>query len=103
MAGEIPSENPCRRMRGVTIRPHDTAPLLHPFVGDFPARTRCSAPESPHPYSRPRVSCTCGFSVSIGVSGSHVPFNRLLGKLRPPLTPDATPPVNRFRRSLVLQ
>ena len=31
---------------------------------------------------------------SIGVSGSHVPFNRLFGKLRPPLMPDAAPPVN---------
>src|SRR5215467_14739974 len=54
--------------------------------------TRCSAPESPHPYSHPRVSCTCGFSVGIEVSGSHVPFNRLFGKLRPPFMPDAAPP-----------
>src|SRR5271156_3185191 len=45
------------------------------------------------------VASTCGFSVSIGVSGSQVPLNRLFGKLRPPLMPDAAPPVNRFRRS----
>jgi hypothetical protein len=45
------------------------------------------------------VASTCGFSVGIGVSGSHVPLNRLFGKLRPPLMPDAAPPVSRFRRS----
>src|SRR5215472_8748981 len=82
------------------IRLLDTAPSLHPFIEDFSATTRCSAPESPHPYSRPCGSATCDFSVRIGVSGSHVPLNRLFGKLRPPLMPDAAPPVNRFRRSL---
>jgi hypothetical protein len=87
----------------IEFRLLDTAPSLHPFIGDFPATTRCSAPESPLPYSRPRGSATCGFSVGIGVSGSHVPLNRLFGKLRPPLMPDATPPVIRFRRSLVPQ
>src|SRR5215471_13288266 len=86
-----------------SIRLLATAPSLHLFLGDFFATTRCSAPESPHPYSHPRVSCTCGFSVGIEVSGSHVPFNRLFGKLRPPFMPDAAPPVNRFRRSLVPQ
>jgi len=55
-----------------------TAPSLHPFIQDFIATTSCSAPEIPHPYSRPRGSSTCGFSVSIGISGSHVPFNRLM-------------------------
>jgi hypothetical protein len=45
------------------------------------------------------VASTCGFSVSIGASGSRVPLHRLFGKLRPPLMPDAAPPVNRFRRS----
>src|ERR1700682_2450021 len=60
-----------------------TQPLRsHPFVGDFIATTG-SAPESPLPYSRPRGSSTCGFSVSIEVSGSYVPLNRLIGKLRP--------------------
>src|ERR1035437_7615663 len=34
-------------------------------------------PWSPLPYSRPRGSSTCGFSVPIGVPGSHVPLNRL--------------------------
>src|SRR5438309_7867259 len=85
------------------IRLLDIAPSLHPFVGDFSATTRCSAPESPLPYSRPCGSATRGFSVRIGVSGSHVPLNRLFGKLRPPLMPDATSPVNRFRRSLIPQ
>src|SRR5215469_883520 len=82
------------------IRLLDRTPSLQPFVGDFLATTRCSAPESAPPYSRPRGSATCDFSVCIAVSGSHVPLNRLFGKLRPPLMPDATPPVNRFRRSL---
>ena len=81
----------------------DTAPLLHPFIGDFIATTRCSDPESPHPYFRPRGISTCDFSVSIEDSGSHVPLNRLVGKLRPPLMPDAAPPVIRFRRSFVPQ
>jgi hypothetical protein len=34
---------------------------------------------------------------------SHVPPSRLIGKLRPPLMPDATPPVNRFRRNFCPQ
>ena len=34
-------------------------------------------PWAPLPYSRPRGSSTCGFSVRIGVPGSHVPLNRL--------------------------
>ena len=70
---------------------------------DFPATTRCSAPESPQPSSRSCGSATRDFSVRIGISGSHVPLNRLIGKLRPPLMPDATPPVIRFRRSFVPQ
>src|SRR6266481_2994513 len=45
------------------------------------------------------VASTCSFSVCIEVSDSHVPLNRLFGKLRPPLMPDAAPPVSRFRRS----
>jgi len=49
------------------------------------------------------VASTCGFSVSIGASGSHVPLNRLFGKLRPPLLPDAAPPVNRFSSELLPQ
>src|SRR5207247_3968742 len=35
------------------IRLLDTAPLLHPFIGDFIATTLCSVPESPHPFFRP--------------------------------------------------
>src|SRR5215471_1308254 len=34
-------------------------------------------PWAPLPYSRPRGSSTCGFSVRIGVPGSHVPLHRL--------------------------
>ena len=37
------------------------------------------------PYFRPCGSSICGFSVCIAVPGSHVPLNRLLCKLRPPL------------------
>src|SRR5438093_1576945 len=55
-----------------------TAPSLHPFVQDFSATTGRSAPETSHPYSDPRGSSTCGVSVNIEVSGSHVPFHRLL-------------------------
>src|SRR5215469_15535425 len=56
----------------------DTASWLHPFMGDFLATTRCSAPAIAHPYSRPRGISTCGFSVSIAIAGSHVPLNRLM-------------------------
>ena len=48
----------------------------------------------------PFVGRTYRFSLSIHLKTSHVPSNRLLGKLRPPLMPDAASPVNRFRRSL---
>ena len=51
-------------------------------------------------HSRPRGATTCGLAVSIEDSGFHVPLIRLVRKLRPPLMPDAAPPVNRFRRSL---
>src|SRR6516225_2983316 len=36
-----------------------------------------SRPWAPLPYSHPHGSSTCGFSVPIGVPGSHVPLNRL--------------------------
>ena len=45
-------------------------PGLHRYYGLF-------RPWSPLPYSRPRGSSTCGFSVRIGVPGSHVPLDRL--------------------------
>src|SRR5215470_3831972 len=58
----------------------------------FITTTRQSAPETPHPYSRPRGSSTCSFSVNIEISGSHVPFNRLMASsghlsCRTPLRP----------------
>src|SRR5262249_10994812 len=73
---------------------HCTAPWLRPFMEDFIATAGCSAPEAPHSYARPRGSSTCGFSVNIGISGSHVPFNRLMASsghlsCRMPLRPQA--------------
>jgi hypothetical protein len=56
-------------------------------------------PWAPLPYSHPRGSSTCGFSVRIGVPGSHVPLNRLLRKLRPPECRMPLRSVNRHRRS----
>src|SRR5262245_31188772 len=58
----------------------------------FITTTTQSAPETPHPYSRPRGSSTCSFSVNIGISGSHVPFNCLMASsghlsCRTPLRP----------------
>ncbi len=44
---------------------------LHRYYGLF-------RPWAPLPYSCPRGSSTCGFSVRIGVPGSHVPLDRLL-------------------------
>jgi len=58
-----------------------------------------SRPGTPHPYFRPRGSATCGFSVCIGVSGFPRSVQLPHGKLRPPLMPDAAPPVSRYRRS----
>jgi hypothetical protein len=47
-------------------------------------------PWAPLPYSRPRGSSTCGFSVPIGVPGSHVPLDRLW-QAQATLMPDAAP------------
>src|SRR5215467_6647539 len=45
-------------------------------------------PWAPLPYSCPHGSSTCGFSVRIGVPGSHVPLNRLW-QAQATLMPDA--------------
>src|ERR1022692_4452488 len=67
-------------------------PRLHRYY-------RLFRPWSPLPYSRPHGSSTCGFSVCIGVPGSHVPLDRLLRKLRPPECRMPLRSVNRHRRS----
>ena len=56
-------------------------------------------PWAPLPYSRPRGSSTCGFSVRIGVPGSHVPNTRLT-RAQATYMPDTVPLVYRFRRNL---
>ena len=45
------------------------------------------------------VHATCGFSVTIGTEGSHVPNNRLT-RAQATYMPDTVPPVNRSRRNL---
>ena len=75
-----------------------TQPLRSiPFPG-LPRYYGLFRPWAPLPYSRPRGSSTCGFSVRIGVPGSHVPLNRLW-QAQATLMPDAAPSVNRLRRS----
>src|SRR5664280_950206 len=53
-----------------------TQPLRSIPFRELPRYYGLFRPWSPLPYSRPRGSSTCGFSVRIGVPGSHVPLNR---------------------------
>src|SRR6266700_477311 len=59
--------------QGSMTQPLGSIPFrrLHRYYGLF-------RPWAPLPYSRPHGSSTCGFSVRIGVPGSHVPLDRLL-------------------------
>ena len=80
------------------MSPHYTHPFALPAFADFTATTGCSAP-----WRRIRtlalvVHATCGFSVSIGTEGSHVPNNRLT-RDQATYMPDTVPSVNRPRRN----
>ena len=73
-------------------------PFAPPAFTGFLATTECSAP-----WRRIRtltlvVHATCGFSVSIGTEGSHVPNNRLT-RAQATYMPDTVPSVNRSRRN----
>jgi hypothetical protein len=59
-----------------TALPHSSAPPIAGWL--IESRLPDTTPWPPLPYSRPRGSSTCGFSVRIGAPGSHVPLNRLL-------------------------
>src|SRR5207248_1947678 len=74
-------------------------PFAPSAFADFIATTGCSAP-----WRRIRtlalvVHATCGFSVTIGTEGSHVPNNRLT-RDQATYMPDTVPPVNRSRQNL---
>jgi len=51
-------------------------------------------PSAPHRYSPPRGSSTCGFSLGIGATSSHVPHKRL-DRVLAAFMPDAIRAVNR--------
>ncbi len=80
-----------RRCPRNTALPHSSAPPIAGWLIEFGSITQplrsipfrglhhyyeLFRPWSPLPYSRPRGSSTCGFSVRIGVPGSHVPLDR---------------------------
>src|SRR5215469_5546322 len=54
-----------------------TQPLRSIPFRELPRYYELLRPWAPLPYSRPHGSSTCGFSVRIGVPGSHVPLHRL--------------------------
>jgi hypothetical protein len=93
----------CPRLTGKNVyRPH-TSPLRHPLRSTSIADASTLLPDDP---PSPSASifpfswfALIGFLLaSLGdFPGSAYPPH---GKLRPPLMPDAAPPVNRFRQSL---
>ena len=96
-----------RQNRGLLLSPVDPLRFQRRWPARFAPRTllrflattRQSAPQHRIRTLALVVHATCGFPVSIGTEGSHVPNNRLT-RAQATYMPDTVPPVNRRRRNL---